>query len=183
MRRGRRVESPDEVLVRALYAEHGPAIRHLAMRKLGDRGDAEDLVQETFLRAWRHPEVLIRQPSAVRAWLVIVARNIAVDRLRHRTVRPREISVADLGADTSTTLTPACAEPDHADRVAASITINEAVAALPPDYRDVLAHVYFGGRSIEETAAALQLRPGTVKSRTHYAIAALRKKLGRGDLQ
>jgi RNA polymerase sigma-70 factor, ECF subfamily len=42
--------------------------------------------------------------------------------------------------------------------------------------------VYFGGRSIEETAAALQLRPGTVKSRTHYAIAALRKKLGRGDL-
>jgi hypothetical protein len=69
LRRGRRVESPDEVLVRALYAEHGPAIRHLALRKLGDRGDAEDLVQETFLRAWRHPEVLIRQPSAVRAWL------------------------------------------------------------------------------------------------------------------
>src|ERR1700735_1642239 len=85
----------DEAFVRALYAEHGGALLRYALHLTGgDRQRAEDLVQETIVRAWRHPEALTDRPA--RPWLFAVARHLAVDPYRARQARPPETGQAAL---------------------------------------------------------------------------------------
>jgi len=85
----------DEAFIRALYAEHGGALLRYALHLTGgDRQRAEDLVQETIVRAWRHPEALADRPA--RPWLFAVARNLAVDAYRARQSRPPEVGQAVL---------------------------------------------------------------------------------------
>src|ERR1700729_2102804 len=82
--------SSDEDLIRALYAEHaGPLLRYAMHLMSGDRQRAEDIVQETLLRAWQHPEAIADRPA--RPWLFAVARNLAVDSFRARKARPPEV--------------------------------------------------------------------------------------------
>lgn len=158
----------DERLVRALYAEHaGPLLGYVLRLTGGDRQRAEDLVQETLLRAWRHPEALSGRP--VRPWLFTVARNLVVDDHRARRARPPEIGEGALAAVASD-------KPDL-DRVLESWAVAEAVASLRIEHRSVLLETYYRGRSVAEAAAALGIPPGTVKSRTYYALRALRLAL------
>lgn len=157
----------DEAFIRALYAEHGGALLRYALHLTGgDRQRAEDLVQETVVRAWRHPEALADRPA--RPWLFAVARNLAVDAYRARQSRPPEVGQAAL--DTL----PA---HDDADRTLESWAVAEALASLRPDHRTVIVETYYRGCSVAEAAAALGIPPGTVKSRTYYALKALRLAL------
>jgi len=157
----------DEELVRALYAEHAAALLRFTLRMTdGDRQRAEDLVQETIVRAWRHPEALADRPA--RPWLFAVARNLAVDAYRARQSRPPEVGQAVL--DTL----PA---DDDADRTLESWAVAEALASLRPDHRKVLVETYYRGCSVAEAAAILGIPPGTVKSRTFYALKALKLAL------
>jgi RNA polymerase sigma-70 factor (ECF subfamily) len=163
-------------MVRAVYEEHGTAVMNYAARLLQDRDAAADVVQETFLRAWRNADILAQGPGYVRGWLVTVARNLVYDRFRAAQARPQEVSDATIVSGM------AGAAPDHADRVAASVAVTTALSGLSDDHREVLQHVYWGQCSVAETAAAIGVSVGTVKSRTHYALAALRKTLReRGD--
>ncbi|HEY8113069.1 MAG TPA: sigma-70 family RNA polymerase sigma factor, partial [Actinomycetes bacterium] len=80
-------------LLRTLYAEHaGPLLGYVLKLTDGDRQRAEDVVQETLLRAWRHPESLDPSRGSLRPWLWTVARNIVVDAARARRARPQEVS-------------------------------------------------------------------------------------------
>ena len=160
----------DEALVAAVYREHGRAMLAYATRLLGDRAAAEDVVQEALIRAWRHPEVLTNGKGSIRGWLLTVVRNLVTDRQRARAARPTE--VADTGVE-------AAVERDHADRVVASVTVLEALEGLSDDHRGVLDQLYFQGHSLRETATALGIPAGTVKSRTYYALKALRRALNR----
>ena len=175
--RRRRDEPPDEALLRAVYEEHGQAVLAYANRLVRDRHAAADVVQETFLRAWRHPEVLVRGHGRVRGWLLAVARNIVIDRARALAIRPQEVPdvAIELGGG------GIAAEPDHADRVAAAVAVTSAMAGLSSDHQQVLRHLYWGDRSVADTAADIGITVGTVKSRAHYAIAALRTALARGE--
>ena len=175
LRRRRRDESPDEALLRAVYEEHGQAVLAYANRLVRDRHAAADVVQETFLRAWRHPEVLVRGHGRLRGWLLAVARNIVIDRARALAIRPQEVAdvAIELGGG------GIAAEPDHAERVAAAVAVTSAMAGLSGDHQQVLRHLYWGDRSVADTAADIGITVGTVKSRAHYAIAALRKALAR----
>lgn len=158
----------DEQLVRALYAEHaGPLLGYVLRLTGGDQQRAEDVVQETLLRAWRHPEALSGRP--IRPWLFTVARNLVVDEHRARRARPREVGEAALGTVPSD-------RPDL-DRVLESWAVAEAVATLRREHRTVLLETYYRGRSVAEAAIALGIPPGTVKSRTYYALRALRLAL------
>jgi RNA polymerase sigma-70 factor (ECF subfamily) len=148
-----------------------------AARLLHSRDAAQDVVQETFLRAWRNIEVLTLGYWPVRRWLLVVARNIVIDRARAREIRPREVS--DTGIPVA--VAGGVAEPDHADRVATAVTVTEAVAGLSAEHRHVLEQLYFRDRSLADTAAGIGVSVGTVKSRAHYAICALRKTLGRRE--
>ena len=157
----------DDAFIRALYAEHGGALLRYALHLTGgDRQKAEDLVQETIVRAWRHPEALADRPA--RPWLFAVARNLAVDAYRARQSRPPET-----GQEAFDTL-PA---HDDADRTLESWAVAEALASLRPDHRSVIVETYYRGCSVAEAAATLGIPAGTVKSRTYYALKALKLAL------
>jgi RNA polymerase sigma-70 factor (ECF subfamily) len=156
----------DEGLLRALYDEHGgPLLGYVLRLTGGDRPQAEDVVQETLLRAWKHPEALAGRP--VRPWLFTVARNLVVDAHRARRARPQET-----GIDEQVVMT--AAGSDDIDRALESWTVAEALADLSPQHRAVIVETYYRGRSVAEAAKALGIPPGTVKSRSYYALRALK---------
>jgi len=163
------VTDDEAELLRALHAEHGDALHAHAVRLCGgDRQRAEDLVQETLLRAWRHPEALDPDRGSVRAWLFTTARHLAIDAWRRRSVRVSEV------------VTDALPEPpaeDETDRAVEAWTVAEALARLSPAHREVLLECFYRGRSVAEAAVRLGVPPGTVKSRTHYALRSLKLAL------
>jgi RNA polymerase sigma-70 factor (ECF subfamily) len=154
---------------RSLYAEHGPALLRLTD---GDRGRAEDLVQETMLRAWTHRASLDIQHRSPRPWLITVARHLDVDARRARRARPPEAELDDDLALTGGQQVDA--RIDQAD-------VRAAVGALPASQRQVLIEVYYRDRSVAETARVMQIPPGTVRSRTFYGLRALRRILAAHD--
>lgn len=155
----------DEDVVRALYAEHaGPLLGYVLRLVRGDRQRAEDVVQETLLRAWRHPEALDPDRGPARVWLATVARNLVIDGERARSARPPEV-----GDDALGTL-PA---NDEIDQAMLSWEVMGVLAELSPHHREVVLEVYYRGHSVAEAAERLGIPQGTVKSRTYYALRQL----------
>jgi RNA polymerase sigma-70 factor (ECF subfamily) len=163
-------DEEDDVLLAELYAVHAESLQRFAIRLTGgDRQRAEDIVQETLVRAWRHQRSL--RPSgvpAMRPWLVTVARRIAIDGHRRDRVRPVEADLADVGA---------LSVPDESDRIVGSMVVIDALRTLGHPHRQILVETYFRGRTVAEAAGALGLPLGTAKSRLYYAMRALRVAL------
>jgi RNA polymerase sigma-70 factor, ECF subfamily len=157
----------DEKVLRALYDEHaGAVLRYATQLTGGDRQRAEDVVQEVLLRAWQHPEAVMGQ--RVRRWLFTVTRNLVIDGQRAKRARPHEVGEAALGL---------CLAADDVDRALESWGVATALATLRPNQRRVLFETYYRGSSVAEAAAELGIPAGTVKSRTFYALKALRLAL------
>jgi RNA polymerase sigma-70 factor (ECF subfamily) len=151
--------------IRTLFHEHGHAMLSYASRLTGDRPAAEDIVQETLIRAWKHSENLVEGEGSLRGWLLTVIRNIATDRVRARNARPLEVSESVMTIPVV---------PDHAASVVTNMVTLEILVQLSAEHRAVLESIYLEGRSVGETAAKLDIPPGTVKSRTYYALRLLR---------
>lgn len=160
---------PDDCKMRRLYQEHHPAVMRLVLSLTRDRQCAEDVVQETFLRLWRHPETLLNDRRTVRAWLFAVARRIVIDCWRARACRPQEVD--------ATVLETQPANNSDLQRVLARHVIRQAMETLSPAHRAVVVELYYHDRSVAETARRLGIPLGTVKSRAHHAIRALRDNL------
>jgi RNA polymerase sigma-70 factor (ECF subfamily) len=159
-------------LMRALHDEHAPALWSFVLGLTsGDRGRAEDIVQETLLRAWRRPELMSEDDShlnvSVRSWLFTVARNIVVDQWRAKGRRPE--SLMDR--------VPEQLGPDNTDAALQSMLVSEALRRLTAEHRAVLLECYFRGSTAAQAAGRLGIPLGTVKSRNHYALHALRLAL------
>ncbi|MFC4109440.1 sigma-70 family RNA polymerase sigma factor [Micromonospora zhanjiangensis] len=148
----------------------GPLSRFLSRLTLGDRDLAEDLLQETFLRAWRNMDVLPDDVEKVGGWLYTVARNVAIDAARARRARPPEVRLPDINRVPST--------GDAVDRLVTVQTVRQGLGRLSPDHRAVLIELYFRGASTAEAAARLGIPEGTVKSRAYYAVRSLHAVLG-----
>jgi RNA polymerase sigma-70 factor (ECF subfamily) len=157
-----------EELLRQLYDLHAAALLAYLTRLLRDRHHAEDVVQETLLRAWRHADTLALEQDRVRRWLLRVAHNLAVDRIRAQRARPAETS-AEPGERIGLA--------DHSERVVAAVSVARALRQLSPAHREVLTQVYLQDRTLAEAASQLQLPVGTVKSRVHFALRSLRLHL------
>jgi len=162
----------DEMLA-ALYADHGSTLRRFATRLTGDHGRAEDIVQETMLRAWRYPEKVAGRTGAPLAWLYTVARHLAIDQHRARRAHPTE--PADL------TVLASRAAPDQIDAAIAQCDLATALASLRPRDRDLLTARYLRDCSIGQIAADLNIPAGTIKSRLSAARNALRQRLQPGN--
>jgi RNA polymerase sigma-70 factor (ECF subfamily) len=162
------VPDPDVLLMQRLHDDHAVALWRYCRRLVPtDAGRAEDVAQETLLRAWRHRTILDSPPQAVRAWLFTVARNIVIDQWRSTQAHP-ETPVAELPDDGT---------DDESDQLLLSWVVAEAMTHLSREHRDVLLECYYRGRPVAEAARRLGVPEGTVKSRTHYALRALRLAL------
>jgi RNA polymerase sigma-70 factor (ECF subfamily) len=156
-------------LMQQLHDEHAVALWGYCLRLTGhDRARAEDVAQETLLRAWRHFSVADQSRGSVRAWLFTVARNIVIDEWRSRRAQS-ELTVAEVPEVTTS--------GDNTDQLLLSWVVAEAVTKLSPDHRVVLLQCYYRGLPVAEVATQLGVPVGTVKSRTHYALRALRLAL------
>src|SRR5262249_3028016 len=167
--RRQRQAAADEALIRALFEQHGKALLAYATRLTSDPAAAEDVVQETLLRAWRHPDALVSGKGSVRGWLFTVARNIITDRAPARAARRAEVAETPHRQPV---------ERDHADVVVDSMVVLQAMDRLSEEHRDVLVEIYFRDRSVSEAAKSLGIPTGTVKSRSYYALRALRESFG-----
>jgi RNA polymerase sigma-70 factor, ECF subfamily len=155
-------------LMRVLHDEHAGALWAYSLRLTGgDRERAADVVQEAMLRAWRHPEVLDPSRGSARSWLFTTARRIVIDDWRARSVRPEVV----------TSEVPDVPGPDGTDDAVQSWLVAEALSRLTPEHRAVLLECFYRGCSVAEASARLGIPAGTVKSRTHYALRALRLAL------
>ena len=157
------------MLMKQLHDEHAAALWGYCLSLTGrDHARAQDVVQETLLRAWRNHDRLQEGRGSVRAWLFTVARNIVIDDWRAKRTQS-EVSVAEV---------PEGRNPDdHTDQLLLSWVVADAMLALSPEHRAVLVECYFRGASVSEAAHRLGIPDGTVKSRTHYALRALRLSL------
>lgn len=164
--------SRDEAaLMQQVHDEHAEVLWRFCLRLVGnDRARAEDVTQETLLRAWRHGTILESPPAAVRSWLFTVARHIVIDDWRIRQAHP-ETSVGEVPERRRS------AEEDENDQLLLSWVVAEALTHLSEDHRTVLLECYYRGRPVAEVAHRLGVPPGTVKSRTHYALRALKLAL------
>jgi RNA polymerase sigma-70 factor, ECF subfamily len=160
-------------MLATLYADYASDLRHFAARLTGDHGHAEDIVQETMLRAWRHPERVGGRTGAPGAWLYTVARHLAIDQHRARRARPAAaLGLAVLAGRSA---------PDQIDAAITQWDLTAALAGLRPRDRDLLTARYLRDRSIDEIAADLGVPAGTIKSRLSAARDALRQRLQPGN--
>ena len=156
--------------VRAVYAAHGPELYRFAVRSLGDRGLAEEAVQETFVRAWRASDRFDDELGSLRTWLFAIVRNVVIDLSRARAVRPG-LSMSDPSTDDGAFVDEAF------DRVLTAWQVEEALRMLSEEHRSALVEVHYKGRPYGDVAAALGVPTGTVKSRVYYALKAMRLAL------
>ena len=160
----------DDATLAELYRLHGGyLLRALIRMTSGDRGRAEDILQETLVRAWKNPAAMARGPENCRPWLFTVARRIAIDHFRMVAARVPEVS-----DEAPEDRTPSY---DPFDAVLAARDVEVVLAQLPAHHREVLVELHLNGRSVADAARVLGVPPGTVKSRNHYAVRALRPML------
>jgi RNA polymerase sigma-70 factor, ECF subfamily len=162
------VTATDSELLRALHDEHARVLwAYVVNLTNGDRARAQDVVQETLLRAWRNPKVLDQSSGSARGWLFTVARRIVIDDWRASRSRPESV----------TDQVPEVAVSDETEHVVNRQLVTAAIRTLSAEHRAVLLECYFRGASVAQAAKTLGVAPGTIKSRTHYALRALRLAL------
>jgi RNA polymerase sigma-70 factor, ECF subfamily len=160
----------------ALYARYAPRIYGLGLVLLKNRADAEDLVQDTFLRVWRTGSAFDPQRGSLDVWVLLTARSLAIDLLRRQILETRKLSAQPNASDVSDEPGPEwlAEQRDLIQRV------GNAMDRLPRRQRSVVALAYLGQRSSTEVAELQGIPPGTVKSRIRAGIATLRGTLAEG---
>ena len=154
----------------AAYSAHAGAITGYGHRLLGDLGLAEEITQDVFVRAWRHCAGYDDTAGLMRTWLFAIARNAIIDAVRARDTRPRLATVDRPD--------PANPTDDYA-RLDTAWLLEEALHRIAPCHRATLTTVFMDGHNYPHTARILGIPVGTVKSRIHNGLRALRATLGR----
>jgi len=160
----------------ALYARYASRIYGLGLVLLKNKADAEDLVQDTFLKAWRTGSAFDPQRGSLDTWILLTARSVAIDRLRRRALEARKLSSEPRRSDVSDEPGPEwlAEQRDLIQRA------QRAMEQLPPQQRSAVALAYFGQRSSTEVAELQGVPLGTAKSRIRAGIATLRQSFAEG---
>lgn len=158
--------TPDEQILTELYRLHGPVLFAFVLRLVDDHATAEDVVQETMLRAWRNLDAIDPARGDPRSYLFTVAKNVVIDTWRAKQRRPRLVSDDEYLATQPV--------EDDLDAHVDAWMVEQALERLSVEHRTVVDHLYYGGATVTETARRLGIPPGTVKSRAYYAVRVLR---------
>jgi RNA polymerase sigma-70 factor, ECF subfamily len=174
-----RIAARDTAALAQLYDRHSRLLFGLILRIVGDRGEAEDLLQEAFVRVWTRAGTYDAQMGGPLPWIVRVARNCAIDRLRARRVRAAvEVSALDFATVEATMPAPGIQSPEAAVLVdERRRTLTGALADLPAEQRELIEAAFFEGYTHSELAQRLELPLGTVKTRIRAGMSAMRKRL------
>ena len=166
-----RVAKGDVAALRTIYEQHAPRAVAIAFRILRDRGEAEDVVQETFLELWRRSSQFDPDRGGAIAWVVTIARSRAIDRLRASGTAGRTIA----SASASEGLVPLALPlpSDEAEQRRNVARVATALSALPDAQRETIELAYFEGLSQSEIAERTGTPLGTVKMRVKLAMAKL----------
>lgn len=157
-------EVADESGLRAAFLAHGGELLGFARRSLHSPEKAEDVVQETFARAWRSRSRFDPTLGSLRTWLFTIERRVIVDVSTNET--KNQTFPLDLGNEP--------AQEDHVEKAMLGWQMESALHRLDPEHRMVITELYFNGRSGREVAELLALPEGTVRSRAFYALRMLR---------
>ena len=168
-----RTATGDRDAFELLYHRYARSVFGLALRRLGDRGRAEEAVQETFASIWRSARSYRSERGAGAAWLYAVARNAIVDRARGRVELP--VEPPDTAADEA-------GPAERAETGWVAWRVHRALEELPEREREVIALAYWSGLSQSEVAEFLGIPLGTVKTRTRAALARLAEILDGEEL-
>jgi RNA polymerase sigma-70 factor, ECF subfamily len=166
LKRGNAVVASGDEVFAALTRRHVDAAYRMAWAILGDGSDADDATQDAFALAWRNRSSL-RDPDRFDAWFGRILVNVCRQKLRRR-VRQRTDALPE-------NLEPSVG--DASSQTSSRDAIGRAVDRLDPDHRIVVILRYWADLSVDEIAARLDVPPGTVKSRLHYALRSMRPKL------
>jgi RNA polymerase sigma factor (sigma-70 family) len=161
-----RSRTADDTLVTEMYRQYRlPLMAYVLRLTAGDRQHAEDVVQETMVRAWRQAAKLDLTEPSLMPWLATVARRIVIDDRRRKSARPAETG------DDMLENSPAA---DTMEDLLRKMVVAEALQSLSPAHREVLNETILRDRTVNQAAEALGIPVGTVKSRVYYALKALR---------
>ena len=165
-----RIVARDEAAVGALYDRHCRLLFGLILRIIRDRSEAEEILQEVFVLVWTRAETYNVSIGPPAAWLVRIARNRAIDRLRANNVRLR-------AAESAPEPAPAENPESRASVSEQQRAVARALESLPPDQRVLIEQAYFLGLTQSELAERFKLPLGTVKTRIRTGMLALRDQL------
>jgi RNA polymerase sigma-70 factor (ECF subfamily) len=169
----RRLRSGDRGALGELYDRHASVALAVALRIVGDREQAEDLVHDAFVIVWQKIARFDASRGSLRAWLLTIVRNRGIDRLR--AARPAvELDETDLPSGPNPTW-------EEAIRRLSAEEVRAAVDALPAEQRDAIELAYFNGRTYREIAQITGVPQGTVNGRMRLALVKLREALARGE--
>jgi RNA polymerase sigma-70 factor (ECF subfamily) len=159
----------DDAALVALYRTHAGALYGFGLSRLGDRGLAEDFVQEVFTRVWRKADGFDPRRGNFRTWMFAIARNTAIDIERRRAVRPQTAP----GAEVDQLVSP----EEPIEQALLRWQIRSALSRLSPEHREVIRLTKFEALTLEEVSTRVGVPLGTVKSRLSYALRNLRLAL------
>ena len=172
-RRADRIRDGDAGALGELYDRHAAAALAVAMRVVGGRAEAEDVVHDAFVAVWRKIDRFDAQRGSLRAWLLTVVRNRAIDRVR---ARRTAVDVDDADERSLLRTGPNPTWDAALDRAAAN-DLRQAMDALPDEQRRAIELAYFEGYTYREVAEITGVPPGTANGRLRLALAKLREAL------
>jgi len=172
-RRADRIRDGDAGALGELYDRHAAAALAVAMRVVGGRAEAEDVVHDAFVAVWRKIDRFDAQRGSLRAWLLTVVRNRAIDRVR---ARRTAVDVDDADERSLLRTGPNPTWDAALDRAAAN-DLRQAMDALPDEQRRAVELAYFEGYTYREVAEITGVPPGTANGRLRLALAKLREAL------
>ncbi len=174
-----RIAAHDTAALAELYDRHSRLLFGLILRIVRDRAEAEEILQDAFVRVWRRAEMYDARMGGPLPWIVRVARNCAIDRLRARRVRATvDAPAIDFAAVEARAPATGIQTPEAAVLIAERRrTLTDALAGLPAEQRQLIEAAFFEGYTHSELAQRLGLPLGTVKTRIRAGMIAMRKRL------
>lgn len=164
-----RLRDGDEKALRIAYDRHGAAVLYLAQRLLGNRADAEDVAQLTFVAAWSGRDTFDPQRGTLLGWLLGIARRKAIDRMR-------SVARDDRVAETVRAQIPPPEEAERPERIVDRLVVADELGRLPAEQRRTLELAFFDDLTHPQIAAVTGLPLGTVKSHIRRGLANLRRR-------
>jgi RNA polymerase sigma-70 factor (ECF subfamily) len=172
-----RVTKGDAAALEALYDQYAPAVLGLALKMLGDKSAAEEIVQETFWRVWRNADSFRVQQGSFTSWLFGITRNLSIDTWRRRKVRPQPVFDQDEEQQLEHNPDPEVDVSESAWVAMKHSQVRQALGSLPASQREVVEMAFFWGLTRQEIAEKLEVPLGTIHTRARLGLQKLREAL------